>query len=272
MLLERAIFGACREGLDALRFLKASCPEHWGFTEACFIDNDPRVLGGELDGYSILTPKSAIACGLKEITVGILDFDRVSTQLRDLGFTGSITRFYSDAYFSEKSRKVGMAHIGRYSYFKPSTFLYNVRIGNYCHIGADCRLGLIGHDPQALTTYPLGLKSPEQTSIDLHETATKSRMNAAIIEDDVYIGEGVSLMAGITVGRGSIIGSKSLVTRDVDRYTVVGGVPSKQLRFRFEKYVIDELENSKWWEADIDEARAIMFTLTERLGTLSNDL
>jgi acetyltransferase-like isoleucine patch superfamily enzyme len=131
-----------------------------------------------------------------------------------------------------------------------------VEIGNYCHIGADCRLGLIGHDPNSLTTYPLRLKSLEYDFEHkiVHESAPVRRMKPLIIEDDVYIGEGVSILSGIEIGRGAIVGSKSLVTSSVAPYTVVGGAPAKVLGSRLDITTKKRLNESAWTELDIEDA------------------
>jgi len=68
-----------------------------------------------------------------------------------------------------------------------------------------------------------------------------------IIEDDVWIGSNSVILSGVKIGRGSIIGAGSIVTKDVESYSIVGGNPAKFLRKRFDQKTIDKLEESKWW-------------------------
>lgn len=73
-----------------------------------------------------------------------------------------------------------------------------------------------------------------------------------IIGEDVWIGSNTVILPGITIGRGSIIGAGSIVTKDVPKYSVVFGNPAKIVSRRFENEVIDTLENLRWWEWDND--------------------
>ena len=248
------IFGACREGLDCLRIIKGARLLEEDYY--VFIDNDDRVVGNSLENCVIHQPEKLPELKLDLLIVAVIDVQKVENQVRNCGYLGKLLFFYGDQYFSALERNVGMATIGKYSYYKPSTFLYNVKIGNYCHIGADCRLGLIGHDPNNLTTYPLRLKSIEHKF--KWEGEPLKRLEPLIIEDDVYIGEGVSILAGITIGRGAVIGSKSLVTSSVEPYSVVGGIPARVISKRLNPDLRKKLENSGWVNMDIDAAIKIL--------------
>jgi acetyltransferase-like isoleucine patch superfamily enzyme len=68
-----------------------------------------------------------------------------------------------------------------------------------------------------------------------------------ILEEDVWLGYNVKIMAGCTIGRGSIIGAGSFVNKDVPKYTVWAGSPAKQISKRFNSRQINFLEKSKWW-------------------------
>ena len=79
-----------------------------------------------------------------------------------------------------------------------------------------------------------------------------------VVGNDVWIGNGATIMQGITIGDGAIIGTNSLVSRDVEPYTVVGGNPAREIRKRFDPDTIAFLLQLKWWDWD-------MATLTEHL-------
>ena len=74
-----------------------------------------------------------------------------------------------------------------------------------------------------------------------------------LIGNDVWIGYSATIMPGIRIGDGAIIATKSVVTRDVEAYTVVGGNPAKEIRLRFEASIIQELLGIRWWDWDIEK-------------------
>lgn len=73
-----------------------------------------------------------------------------------------------------------------------------------------------------------------------------------VIGNDVWIGYEAVILAGVTIGDGTIIGTRALVTRDVAPYTIVGGVPARELRLRFPEETIAELLTLKWWDWPIE--------------------
>lgn len=69
----------------------------------------------------------------------------------------------------------------------------------------------------------------------------------SVIENDVWIGFGVTILNGTHIGDGVIIAAGSVVTKDVEPYMIVGGVPAKPIRRRFSDKLCERLEKSKWW-------------------------
>ena len=73
-----------------------------------------------------------------------------------------------------------------------------------------------------------------------------------IIGNDVWMGHGAIIKAGITVGDGTIVGAGAIVVKDVPPYAVVGGVPAKVLKYRFSEDMINDLLTTQWWNASDD--------------------
>ena len=69
-----------------------------------------------------------------------------------------------------------------------------------------------------------------------------------VIGNDVWIGYEAVILSGVTIGDGAIIGTRAVVTKDVPSYTVVGGVPAKPIRKRFDEETIQKLEEIRWWD------------------------
>ena len=76
-----------------------------------------------------------------------------------------------------------------------------------------------------------------------------------VVGNDVWIGYEAIVLAGVTIGDGAIIGSRAVVTKDVPPYTIVGGIPSKRIRKRFDDAVIERLEDLRWWDWDEEKIR-----------------
>ena len=76
-----------------------------------------------------------------------------------------------------------------------------------------------------------------------------------IIGNDVWIGTGVTIMSGISIGNGAVIAGNSLITKNVEPYSIVGGVPAKEIKKRFDPKTIDQLEKIKWWDWDIERIK-----------------
>lgn len=123
----------------------------------------------------------------------------------------------------------------------------DVHIGNFCSIAqnviADCGWH---HNTDFVTTFPLNVFFKELNHITSHP---KSKGDI-IIGNDVWIGEGCIIMGGIKINDGAVIAAGSVVTKDVEAYTIVGGVPAKEIKKRFDFDTIIALLRIKWWDWD----------------------
>jgi virginiamycin A acetyltransferase len=85
-----------------------------------------------------------------------------------------------------------------------------------------------------------------------------------MVENDEWIGFGVTIMPGVKIGNGAIIATKTVVTKDVESYSIVGGNPAKEIRKRFSKENINTLQEIKWWDWPIEK-------ITENTHNLTGD-
>ena len=76
-----------------------------------------------------------------------------------------------------------------------------------------------------------------------------------VIGNDVWIGYEAVILPGVTIGDGAVIGTRAVVTKDVPPYTIVGGVPAKPIRKRFDDAVIERLEALRWWDWEEEKIR-----------------
>lgn len=112
-------------------------------------------------------------------------------------------------------------------------------LGNYAQIGANSRIGpnvtignnvLMGPDVILMTT----AHAFEDPHVIIRLQGALP-VRPIIVEDDVWIGTRVTILPGVTIGKGAVIGANSLVTKDIEEYSICGGVPAKHIRYRGEK-------------------------------------
>lgn len=156
-------------------------------------------------------------------------------------------------------------HVGKFSasespisvYITNPKFQYRVSIGNYTHIGTGLKLILSrNHTPDLVSnnTSQLQLQSlsEELNSEDqLYYNYYNENYGDIEIGNDVWVGNDVIIRGGVKLGNGCVIGTGSFISRDVPPYGIAAGNPSKLIRMRFSRQIIDRLESLKWWETDI---------------------
>src|SRR5690606_26547707 len=99
---------------------------------------------------------------------------------------------------------------------------------------------------------PIDLKFSEKQLFEEFSTPKDDSMKySIIIGHDVWIGANVSILDGVTIGNGAIIAANALVNKDVDPYTIVGGVPAKIIKKRFKEEDIEFLNTLAWWNKPI---------------------
>lgn len=123
-------------------------------------------------------------------------------------------------------------------------------IGKFCSIacGAKFIFNSANHTLSSISTYPFPIFF-EEWGLNIKDVAAAwDNKGDIIIGNDVWIGYEAVIMAGVTVGDGAIIGTRVVVTKDVPPYTIVGGVPAKPIRKRFDNETLDELLKIRWWD------------------------
>lgn len=123
-------------------------------------------------------------------------------------------------------------------------------IGKFCSIacGAKFIFNSANHTLSSVSTYPFPIFF-EEWGLNIKDVAAAwDNKGDIVIGNDVWIGYEAVIMAGVTIGDGAIIGTRAVVTKDVPPYTIVGGVPAKTIRKRFNNETLDELLKIKWWD------------------------
>ena len=122
-------------------------------------------------------------------------------------------------------------------------------IGKFCQIASGITIIMNGanHRMNSVTTYPFNIMGNgwEKVTPSLDELPFKGD---TVIGNDVWIGQNVTILPGVHIGDGAIIGANSIVTKDIPAYHIAGENPSKIIRKRFDDELINYLEQIKWWD------------------------
>lgn len=114
------------------------------------------------------------------------------------------------------------------------SFIRNTEIGRFCSIGRRVSIGAAKHRLDLLSTHP--------------KVSGPGDAPKTTIGNDVWIGDNAIVIAGVLIGDGAVIGAASVVTHDVEPYSIVAGTPARELRKRFEPGLIARLLKSRWWD------------------------
>ncbi|WP_234117306.1 CatB-related O-acetyltransferase [Clostridium hydrogenum] len=125
-------------------------------------------------------------------------------------------------------------------------------IGKFCSIACNAKFifNSANHTLKSLSTYPFPIFDEEWDS-SMKITEAWDNKGDIVIGNDVWIGFDAVIMSGVHIGDGAIIGTRALVTKDVPPYSIVGGVPAKIIRKRFNDSIINDLIKINWWDWDI---------------------
>jgi len=130
-----------------------------------------------------------------------------------------------------------------------------LRIGAYCSIAKNVQIFLGGnHRTDWITTYPFPEFYPEKNHILDYSVGRGD----VVIGSDVWICQDSTILSGIHIGHGAVIANGSVVTKDVEPYSIVAGVPARHVRWRFDEHLRSALLTSAWWEWPTDEVHRLI--------------
>jgi len=135
-------------------------------------------------------------------------------------------------------------------------------IGKFCQIAAGVEFVMNGanHQMNAVSTFPFytlegwNMKPPAKSDMPFK--------GDTVIGNDVWIGQNTTILPGVHIGDGAIIGANSVVASDVEPYSIVVGNPAKLIRYRFDGELTSLLLKFKWWDKPVEEINALIPVLT----------
>lgn len=205
---------------------------------------------------------------IKQLDTDILDFLHLKNFDNNYFCYINISNFRNEEDIIYKGCK-----IGRYTYGYEFMFLQDFplakEIGRFCSINASAKI-LNNHPLGYVTTHPMldtpmfygknywkrselcakygkYFDNPECDKSPLRENTP------VIIGNDVWIGANVCILPGVKIGDGAIVAAGAVVAKDVPPYAIVGGVPAKVIKYRFEQEIIEKMLEIKWWDWSLDK-------------------
>lgn len=158
-------------------------------------------------------------------------------------------------YFSDKDFE---SHVTHFYDFNGDKLI----IGKFCQIAAGVEFVMNGanHRMNTVTTFPFNIFADwEEPAPSLSELPLKGD---TVVGNDVWIGQNATILPGVHIGDGAIIGLNSTVASDVEPYTIVAGNPARQIRRRFDEELTALLLELRWWDKNVSEIKELMPLLT----------
>lgn len=159
--------------------------------------------------------------------------------------------------------RLNNCYLGKGSYIQHDSVFNLTKIGRYCSIADNVITGFGAHPTNTfVSTYPSFYRNTfnslghsfHYSDIPLFDKiyryADEEDKKLVVIGNDCWIGSHVLIMDGVRIGDGAVVAAGSVVTKDVEPYVIVGGIPAKTIRKRFKQEYIDFLLDFKWWNKD----------------------
>ncbi len=154
-------------------------------------------------------------------------------------------------------------NVGYASFFGSNCKFYYTKVGKYCSIGSNVNIFAAKHPLNYVSSHPLFYstnndfadKYVEKTTFDEFDRVDEDYN--VVIGNDVWIGSNVSIKGGVTIGNGAVVGMGAVVVKDVPPYAIVGGVPAKVLKYRFNPSTIEKLEKTEWYNLEKEQIKSL---------------
>ena len=173
----------------------------------------------------------------------------------------SADTYLEGRHFFDKHSRVVHSYLGYGSYVGHDSEIESCRIGKYTCIGPRVHICHGNHPAHRFVSiHPafyslkkqIGITYVQKQKLDEETYADKDKKYFVEIGNDVWIGSDVKILAGVSIGNGAIIAAGAVVTKSVEPYTIVAGVPARNIRRRFNEEQSNFLQQIEWWNKGED--------------------
>lgn len=175
-----------------------------------------------------------------------------------------------------KNTNIDRSIIGAFTYIGNDCYLFNVMIGAFSSIGPNVEVIYGTHPTNHVSSSPVFYSTRRQCGTTFVKENLFLEFNripdtnlSVIIGNDVWIGYGTKIIEGVTIGDGAIVLAGAYVTKDVEPYSIVGGVPARHLKYRFNEDQRALLLQFKWWDKDINWIKSNALNFLDIEGFIS---
>jgi acetyltransferase-like isoleucine patch superfamily enzyme len=141
---------------------------------------------------------------------------------------------------------------GKHSFCGYDCEIINCEVGSFCSIANNVKIGGGVHPMNWVSMSPVFYEGRDSVKAKFSEHRRNPSLRT-IIGHDVWIGQSAIVKQGVTIGTGAVIGMGSIVTKNVEPYSIVAGCPAKELKRRFDNNIIVHLLESNWWNLNEKE-------------------
>ena len=139
--------------------------------------------------------------------------------------------------------------LGDHSYVADYGYVAFADVGKFCSIGNRCFVGLPSHPTSGfVSTHPAFYSRIPSIWANYADRDSYTSWVRTTLGNDVWIGAGAQVKGGVTIGDGAVVAAGAMVTRDVEPYAIVGGVPARLIRPRFDEETVSFLLRFRWWD------------------------